>query len=67
MPFRLDPASDGLQDLMDRLLRGVGVKLLLDGAVSLENDLLELLVLDEFVLVSLKILLQKRSQYHDEE
>ncbi len=52
VPFRLDPASNSLQDLVNRLLRGVGMKLLLDGAVSLENDLLEILVLDEFVLVS---------------
>lgn len=59
--FRLDPASNGLQDLVNRLFQGVGMKLLLDSAASLENDLFELLVFDELVLVSLEILLQKRS------
>ncbi len=58
---RLDPASNGLQDLVNRLFQGVGMKLLLDGAASFENELLELLVLDKFILVSLEILLQKQS------
>ena len=59
MPFGLDPASDGFQNLVNRLFRGVGVKLLLNGAASLEDDLLELLVLEELVLVGLEILLQE--------
>ena len=55
MPFGLDPASDGFQNLVNRLFQGVGVKLLLDGAASLENELLELLVLEELVLVGLVV------------
>ncbi len=51
----LSPPCNSLKHLMDRLLRRVSMKLLLDGSTSAKDRLLEVLVLSQLDLVMFKM------------